>query len=47
VTSICSASVAFESSTTIAVMSFVIEAIGTTACEFLSKSGSSEFWSTT
>ncbi len=37
----------FESSTTIAVISFEIDAIGTTACEFLSNSGSPEFWSTT
>jgi hypothetical protein len=38
---------AFESSTTIAVISFEIDAIGTTACEFLSNSGSPVFWSTT
>lgn len=37
----------FESSTTIAVISFEIDAIGTTACEFLSNSGSPVFWSTT
>ena len=36
-------SVAFESSTTIAVISFVTDAIGTTAWEFLSTNGSPVF----